>query len=138
MSVARWRGAACPPISPGMRTHTALGHTTTNPDTAPAPRTQAVTAWMARLLAPWRRRPPAPLTLVLRKYAAASVTVRRVPLTVRCVEGFVWVTHDANPGDHVLGPGERFVASGRGHLVVLALAPKAIAAIGREEPPRAP
>ena len=60
-----------------------------------------------------------------------SVLVRNVPFSVRCVAGRVWVTHDADPGDHVLGPGQVFTASGSGLLVLWASEPSRLLVRGR-------
>jgi hypothetical protein len=60
-----------------------------------------------------------------------SVLVRRLPFSVSCIEGCVWVTHDADPGDHVLGPGQVFTASGPGLLVLWAFEPSRLLVLGR-------
>jgi hypothetical protein len=62
------------------------------------------------------------MTIELCDSCVSSVAVRRVPVTVRCIEGCLWVTHEGDPADHVLKPGEEFVAARRGRLVVLGLA----------------
>jgi DUF2917 family protein len=61
-----------------------------------------------------------------------TILVRGLPFSVRCVEGHVWITHRANPGDHVLGPGQVFTASGRGLLILLAFGPSRLFVSGRE------
>jgi hypothetical protein len=41
--------------------------------------------------------------------------------------GTVWVTEEADPKDHILGPGEAFVLARNGRTVIQALAPSWIA-----------
>jgi Protein of unknown function (DUF2917) len=65
----------------------------------------------------------APSVLALGPNTAQSVHVHGVPFSIRCLEGSVWITHPADPGDHVLAPGEVFTASGPGHLVATAFEP---------------
>jgi hypothetical protein len=50
---------------------------------------------------------------------------------VRCIEGRIWITHDADPRDHVLGPGQVFTASGSGLLVLWAFEPSRLLVLGR-------
>ncbi len=52
--------------------------------------------------------------------------MRRAGLAVRCLEGSLWITHEGDPRDHIVVPGQRFVASTPGHLVVNALAPSRV------------
>ena len=59
--------------------------------------------------------------LELEQDTAVSFHVRRLPFTVSCVEGCVWVTLPADPGDHIVTPGAAFSASAPGHLVVTAM-----------------
>ncbi len=76
----------------------------------------------------------ASLTLALRNGELAGFRVRRTGLVVRCLEGCLWITHDRKPGDHIVGPGERFVAAPSGHLVLIALASsRAVVSSGCEE-----
>jgi hypothetical protein len=38
--------------------------------------------------------------------------------TIRSVAGAVWVSQDGDPIDHILNPGERFLVTRRGQVVV--------------------
>jgi hypothetical protein len=60
-----------------------------------------------------------------------SILVRRSPFRVRCIEGCIWITHDADPRDHVLGPGQVFTASCSGLLVLWAFEPSRLLVLGR-------
>ena len=87
------------------------------------PRARSFAAWLADALFTPRTGPRVdPLTITLREADVAGFHVRRAGLVVRCLEGCLWVTHEADPGDHILAPGQQFVASTPGHLVVFALA----------------
>ncbi len=103
-----------------------------------APRARVLANRLAHLVAKWRRedRQQGPSTLVLRGWTASSVVVKETPLTVECTQGVVWVTHDADPGDHVLAAGQRFVASGPGRLVLFAFAPSRVVVFSRCRPQR--
>jgi len=59
--------------------------------------------------------------LELERSAAWSAEVGRAGLEVRCAGGALLVTVEGDPADHELSPGEAFVASRRGRLVVWAL-----------------
>ena len=61
------------------------------------------------------------LQLELERNAAWSAEVGRAGLEVRCAVGALLVTMEGDPADHELSPGEAFVASRRGRLVVWAL-----------------
>jgi hypothetical protein len=45
---------------------------------------------------------------------------------VRCTDGSVWITHDGDPKDVVLGPGESYSAPRPGSMLVHALRPSAV------------
>ncbi|MFL5276563.1 MAG: DUF2917 domain-containing protein [Myxococcales bacterium] len=90
---------------------------------ASAPWWRRAMAWVSALF-------PAPAMggihatmLVLEQDVAMSLHVRDLPFSIRCVEGCVWITHPADPGDHVLTAGLEFHASGRGHAVARTFAP---------------
>jgi hypothetical protein len=59
--------------------------------------------------------------LELERSAAWSAEVGRAGLEVRCTGGALLVTMEGDPEDHELSPGQAFVASRRGRLVVWAL-----------------
>jgi Protein of unknown function (DUF2917) len=61
-----------------------------------------------------------------------TILVRRLPFSLRCIEGHVWITHGPDPGDHVLGPGRIFTASGCGLLILWAFEPSRLFVSGRE------
>ena len=106
-----------------MRTHPVVGDA--GPLAAPErrPRGRSFAAWLADALFTPRTGPrEGPLTLTLREADVAGLHVRRAGLVVRCLEGGLWVTHEGDPCNHILAPGQRFVASKPGHLVVFALA----------------
>jgi hypothetical protein len=42
--------------------------------------------------------------------------------TVTCVAGYLWVTRDGDPHDHILEPGKFYTLRGRGRVTVQALA----------------
>jgi hypothetical protein len=77
----------------------------------------------------WRRRSsatsgaPAWASLTFPEGGTRSFLVRELPFSVSCVEGCLWITHGADPGDHILRAGQEFTASGPGHLVLHAFAP---------------
>jgi hypothetical protein len=64
------------------------------------------------------RSAPAWAALTFGENGTRSFLVRELPFTISCVEGCLWVTHEADPGDHVLAAGQEFTASGPGHLVL--------------------
>lgn len=80
-------------------------------------------AWLRHVLARLLRAraaaaPATSVTLDLACQGARSFVVRDLPFSVDCVRGTFVITHPADPGDHVLRAGDRFEASGRGHLVI--------------------
>lgn len=62
---------------------------------------------------------------------SCGVLVRATPFRVTCLDGCVWVTHPANPGDHILRAGGELEAAGPGHLVVVSMEPSRIRLSGR-------
>jgi DUF2917 family protein len=64
--------------------------------------------------------------LELADWEARSIHVRGEPVEISAVEGELLVTLEGDPADHILGPGERFVAQRRGRLVVAALGPSRV------------
>jgi len=118
-----------------MRPHAALDSTIPLASPHRTSRARALAAWITNALWTSRmRRRRTPLTLALRNGEVAGFRVRRTGLVVRCLEGCLWITHDRKPGDHIVGPGERFVAAPSGHLVLIALASsRAVVSSGCEE-----
>ncbi len=60
-----------------------------------------------------------------------SLRPGRAGLEILGQRGLVLVTQEGDAIDHVVGPGERFRASGRGRVAVWALASASFAVIGR-------
>ena len=85
-------------------------------------------------LAPWFRRAPAP-AITRRPVASAgpssqslhktATLVVRNPLgvTVDCIQGSLWLTHDGDCKDIILEAGQRYSSATRGRLLVHALEP---------------
>ena len=85
-------------------------------------------------LAPWFRRAPAPAT-TRRPVASAgpssqslhktATLVVRNPMgvTVECIQGSLWLTHDGDCKDIILEAGQRYSSATRGRLLVHALEP---------------
>lgn len=85
-------------------------------------------------LAPWFRRAPAPAT-TRRPVAPAgpssqllhrnATLVVRDPMgvTVECIQGSLWLTHDGDCKDIILEAGQRYSSATRGRLLVHALEP---------------
>lgn len=83
-------------------------------------------------LAPWFRRAPAPAT-THRPVASAgpssqllhktATLVVRNPLgvTVECIQGSLWLTHDGDCKDIILEAGQRYSSATRARLLVHAL-----------------
>ncbi len=83
-------------------------------------------------LAPWLRRAPAP-AITRRSVAPAgpsskllyknSTLVVRNPMgvTVECIQGSLWLTHDGDCKDIILEAGQRYSSATRGRLLVHAL-----------------
>ncbi len=96
------------------------------------PRWTEARALVAALVRALRREqaPARTVQLALEANDAVTVLVRKLPLSVRCAAGSVWVTHPADPGDHVLVSGEEFRATGRGELVVVAFEPARVVVSG--------
>ncbi len=96
---------------------------------APAPASPPL-LWLRRALRVLARRgrsspaagQPASAPLTFPEDATCSLLVRRLPFRISCVEGCLWITHDADPRDHVLCAGQEFTASGPGQLVIHAFA----------------
>ena len=89
-------------------------------------------------LAPWFRRAPAPATTrrlvapagpasqLLHKMLHKNATlVVRDPMgvTVECIQGSLWLTHDGDCKDIILEAGQRYSSATRGRLLVHALEP---------------
>jgi hypothetical protein len=86
-------------------------------------RTGVERGWLRHVLARLLRAraaaaPATPVTLDLACYDARSLVVRDLPFSVECVRGIFVITHPADSDDHVLRAGDRFEASGRGHMVI--------------------
>jgi hypothetical protein len=85
-------------------------------------------------LAPWFRRAPAP-AITRRPVASAgpssqllhknaTLDVRNpMGVTVECIYGSLWLTHDGDCKDIILEAGQRYSSATRGRLLVHALEP---------------
>ena len=85
-------------------------------------------------LAPWFRRAPAP-AITRRPVASAgpssqflhknaTLDVRNpMGVTVECIHGSLWLTHDGDCKDIILEAGQRYSNATRGRLLVHALEP---------------
>jgi hypothetical protein len=73
---------------------------------------------------------PGPSEIVLGAPEARKLVVTRGrTCIVRCVVGTVWITHQGNPGDHIVSAGHAFTSRGDGELVVTAFTPSRVAAV---------
>jgi hypothetical protein len=86
---------------------------------------------LAHLLRPRRETDVAPIVTHRFQLQLAGGVSEVVPQAascalVRCTAGSVWITHDGDPKDVVLGPGESYAAPRPAAMLLHALRPSAI------------